>query len=106
VLTEGHYKRGISLSRIAEVLSLNPAKLYSLPSKGDLKIGYDADLVIVDLNKEYQLSAKSIKQFSDYIIYEGMKVKGCPEMTMVRGKVVAENGAIKSNDGWGRFVSR
>jgi dihydropyrimidinase len=106
VLTEGHHKRGISLSRIAEVLSLNPAKLYSLPFKGDLKVGYDADLVIVDVNKEYQLSAKSIEQFSDYIIYEGMKVKGYPEMTMVRGRVVAENGVIKSENGWGQFVSR
>jgi dihydroorotase-like cyclic amidohydrolase len=105
-LTEGYHKRGLSLSRIAEVLSLNPAKLYNLPSKGDLKIGYDADLVMVDLNKEYELSAKSIEQYSDHIIYEGMKVKGRPEMTMVRGKVVAENGVIKSENGWGRFVSR
>jgi dihydropyrimidinase len=62
--------------------------------------------VIVDVNKEYQLSAKSIEQFSDYIIYEGMKVKGYPEMTMVRGRVVAENGVIKSENGWGQFVSR
>jgi len=106
VLTEGYHKRGLSLSRIAEVLSLNPAKLYNLPFKGDLKIGYDADLVLVDLNKEYELSAKSIKQYSDHIIYEGKKVKGRPEMTMVRGKVVAENGVIKSENGWGKFVSR
>jgi dihydropyrimidinase len=85
---------------------LNPAKLYNLPLKGDLKIGYDADLVLVDLDREYQLSANSIEQFSDYIIHEGMKVKGYPEMTMVRGKVVASNGVIKSESGWGRFVFR
>jgi dihydropyrimidinase len=106
VLTEGYHKRGLSLSRIAEVLSLNPAKLYNLPFKGDLKIGYDADLVLVDLDKEYELSAKSITQYSDHIIYEGKKVKGHPEMTMVRGNVVAQNGVIKSANGWGRFVSR
>jgi dihydropyrimidinase len=106
MLTEGYHKRGLSLGRIAEVLSFNPAKLYNLPGKGEIKIGSDADLVMVDLDREYELRAEDIKQFSDYIVYEGMKAKGYPEMTMVRGKTIAENGVIKVQNHWGKFVAR
>lgn len=107
MLSEGYHKRHIPLTSIANTLSLNPAKLYGLyTQKGDISVGFDADLVIVDLGKEYILKSSDIEQYSDYILYEGLKVKGYPELTMVRGKVVAQNGKIVGDSGWGRFVRR
>jgi len=107
MLSEGYHKRKISLPDIAKILSFNPAKLYGLyPQKGNINIGSDADLVIVDLEKEYILKAKDIKQFSDFILYENFKVKGYPELTMVRGKIVCEKGSIVGEAGWGKFIAR
>lgn len=107
MLSEGHHKRQIPLVSIANTLSLNPAKLYGLyPRKGDIGVGFDADLVIVDLNREYILKSSDIKQYSDYTLYENLRVKGYPELTMVRGKVVAQNGEVAGNSGWGKFIRR
>lgn len=107
MLSEGHHKRHIPLTDIAGTLSLNPAKLYGLyPQKGDIAVGADADLVIVDLEKEYVLKVSDIEQYSDYILYEGLRVKGYPETTMVRGKVIAMDGKVVGDSGWGRFVRR
>ena len=69
-------------------------------------MGFDADLVIVDLDRENVLKSSDIAQYSDYILYEGLKVKGYPETTMIRGKIVAQNGTVVGDTGWGRFVRR
>jgi dihydroorotase-like cyclic amidohydrolase len=107
MLSEGYHKRQIPLTSIANTISLNPAKLYGLyPQKGDISVGSDADLVIVDLNREYVLKASDIKQYSDYILYEDLKVKGYPELTIIRGKVVARNGEVVGDSGWGKFIKR
>lgn len=107
MLSEGYHKRNMPLTDIANILSLNPAKLYGLyPQKGDISINSDADLVIVDLEKEYVLKARDISQFSDFILYENFKVKGYPELTMVRGKIVSEKGNIIGEPGWGKFIKR
>ncbi|MGE5483516.1 MAG: dihydroorotase [Ignavibacteriales bacterium] len=93
MLTEGHFRRGISLQRIAEITSYNTARLYGLyPRKGDIRPGADADLVVVDLNKEATLTVEGTDMFSDYILYEGRRVRGVPTVTLVRGKVVMRDG--------------
>lgn len=95
MLTEGHFKRGLELQRVAELTSYNTAILYGLyPRKGDIRIGSDADLAIVDLDKEVTLSVRDYEMFSDFILYEGMKVRGMPIMTILRGVVVMENGEV------------
>jgi dihydropyrimidinase len=107
MLSEGYHKRGIPLTKIAELLSLNPAMLYGMyPQKGDICVGSDADLVIVDLLREHVLKVSDFPSFSDYNLYEGLKVQGYPELTMVRGKIVAQDGRVKGPSGGGRFVGR
>jgi dihydropyrimidinase len=107
MLNEGYHKRGIPLTDIAKLLSLNTAQLYGLyPRKGDISIGSDADLVIVDLEKEYLLSSQDINQFSDFTLYDNYKVKGYPELTMVRGKTVYQKGKVIGEKGWGEFIAR
>ncbi|NSW91525.1 MAG: amidohydrolase family protein [Firmicutes bacterium] len=107
MLSEGYHKRNMPLIDIAKTLSLNPARLYGLyPHKGDIGVGFDADMVIVDLDREYVLKSSDISQYSDYILYEDLKVKGFPETTMIRGKIVVQNGEVVGDSGWGRFVRR
>ena len=107
LLSEGYNKRNISLERIAEISSANPAKIFGLwPQKGSLSIGSDADLVMVDLNLEKVITAKGLQGRADYSIYENQKMKGWPVLTMIRGKQVARDGKLLTEPGSGKFIHR
>ena len=94
MLSEGVNKGRISLQRLVEVCCTNNAKAMGIyPQKGIIQVGSDADLVIVDLNKDAVLSAETDHMATDYCLWEGWKVKGWPVLTMLRGNVIVENGA-------------
>lgn len=107
LLSEGVNKRGLSLERVVEISSYNPSRYYGLhPQKGTISIGSDADFAIVDLNKEVTWSASMAPSNADWSIYEGWKFKGWPVMTILRGKVVMENGKILAEPGYGKYIPR
>jgi dihydropyrimidinase len=107
LLSEGVNKRGIRIERIAELISYNVAKVFNLyPQKGTIEIGSDADLTVIDLNLEKEVKWDDLYSLSDYTIYEGRKLKGWPISTIVRGTVVMENGEIKGEPGYGKFIPR
>ncbi|MGH7876106.1 MAG: dihydroorotase [Candidatus Dormibacteraceae bacterium] len=97
----------LTLEQVVALFSRNPARLLGLhPAKGSLEVGSDADLVLVDLAAAEAVSAASIVSKAGWSPYEGMTLRGRPVMTLVRGEVVAEGGAVAAAPGWGRFVSR
>lgn len=105
ILSEGVNKKRISLERAVEVLSLNPAKILGVyPRKGSIMIGADADFVIVDLKKKAKVSAEALHSASDYTPWEGWTLTGWPIKTIVRGKVVMDEGQIVGERGHGRFI--
>ena len=107
VLSEGYHKRDLSLTRIAELLSENPARLFNLyPRKGALAVGSDADLTVVDLHEVREVRAAELESYSDYSLYDGWKLAGWPVLTMVRGEVVMDEGEVTGNPGYGRFIPR
>ena len=106
MISEGPNKGRISWPRLVEICSANTAKLFGLTSKGLLSTGFDADLVIVDENKEVTITNDILHHLSDFTPYEGMKVKGWPKLTMVRGEVVYEDGKILGKPGTGKFLER
>lgn len=107
VLSEGYHKRGLSLVRIAELLSRNPARIFNMyPRKGSIQVGSDADLTVVDLDLEKTVSAHELGSFSDYSVYDGWRLKGWPILTMVRGQVIMREGRLVGNPGYGKFISR
>ncbi|CAH1659505.1 MULTISPECIES: amidohydrolase family protein [unclassified Chelatococcus] len=91
---EGVHKRGIPIERIAAVTSANVARLYSIPNKGELGIGMDADMVIVDPDREVHVDPTTQESYSDYSPYEGMTFKGSPVRTILRGRTLASDGAL------------
>jgi dihydropyrimidinase len=107
MLHEGYHQRKIPLHRIAEVTSANTARIYHLyPNKGSLQPGADADLTLVDINKEKVVTASDLGSVADYCPYEGKVLKGWPEKVISRGEIVAENGQLRSRKGRGRYLAR
>ena len=64
-----------------------------------IREGADADLVVVDMRKEWIINPDKFKSKAKYSPFEGLKVKGMPVMTIVRGNVVLEEGEILKNQG-------
>jgi len=107
MLTDGHHARGLSLGRIATVLASAPAEAMGLDGKGRIAVGLDADLAIVDLDREYLYRREDVRSSAGYSIYQGRRFKGQVVHTLVRGRLVVRDGAlIDSAVGTGRYVSR
>jgi dihydropyrimidinase len=97
----------IGLNRMVELLSTNAAKLFGLyPRKGTVAPGSDADIVVFDPEKEHTISAKTHHSAADYNLYEGTTVVGAPEIVLLRGNVLVEDGELVASPGVGRFVHR
>ena len=98
--------RRISLERAVEIVSTKPAKLFGLyPRKGAIRVGADADMVAVDLNKEHVITDEEVLSKCGWTPYAGRKVRGLPVHTLVRGQFVFENGKVVGEPGWGRLAS-
>jgi dihydropyrimidinase len=97
----------ISLNRMVELLSTNPAKLFGLyPRKGTIAVGSDADIVVFDPNRKVTISASTHHSKSDYNLFEGTEVTGTPEIVLLRGNVLVENDELIASPGIGQFVKR
>jgi dihydroorotase (multifunctional complex type) len=106
LLSKGVNSGHITLERLVEVCCENPARIFGLyPRKGILQPGSDADVIIVDLDREEMLDVKKMHDVYSYSAYDGMKVKGWPVMTIVRGEIVMEEGKITGQPGYGKFVA-
>ena len=80
----------LSMAELVEKLSANPARLLGLDCKGTLKVGADADISIVDLEKEWVVDARLLKSKSKNTPFDGWKMKGKAVKTIVAGKMVYE----------------
>jgi dihydropyrimidinase/allantoinase len=107
IVSEGYHRRGLPLTRIAELLSYNPARIHGFyPAKGSIMVGSDADLVVLDLNMTKKVTASILNSAQEFTPFEGMVIKGWPSATLVRGEVMFENGSVTGKAGHGRYIPR
>ncbi len=107
LLSEGVNKRGLPLPQLMKLLATNPARLFGVyPQKGAIAVGCDADLVIVDLNREWTLSADQLFYKNKHSAFVGYSFKGAVDRTFVRGQTVYANGQITVEPGFGQSVRR
>ena len=108
MLTDGHHGRGLSLGRVASLLSSGPADAMGLAHrKGRIAVGLDADLAVVDLGREYVCRREDVVSSAGYSIYEGRRFKGQVVHTLVRGRFAVRDGALVEDAvGSGRFLER
>jgi dihydropyrimidinase len=97
----------ISLNRMVELLSTNPAKLFGLyPRKGTVAVGSDADIVVFDPERKHTITSSGDHSKSDYNLFEGTEVTGTPEVVLLRGNVLVERDQLVASPGIGQFVAR
>ncbi len=107
MITEGYHKRGVSLTRIAELVCLEPAIAHNLfPRKGSLMVGGDADLCLVDINEERTVTNEMLQSSQDYTPAEGKSFKGWVKATVLRGQVIYEEGTVVGKPGYGQYIKR
>jgi dihydropyrimidinase len=108
MLTDGYHEREMPLGRVATLLASAPADAMGLyHRKGRIAVGLDADLAIVDLEREYPFRRADVRSSAGYSIYEGRRFKGKVAHTLVRGRFVVRDGAlIDAAVGTGRYMSR
>lgn len=104
LITEGR-KRGLSLRRIAELTSSNPASRYGLPGKGRLVEGADADIAIVDPDAVWTVRAEDSESTQEYTPFEGFELGAKVTDTFVRGHRVLTDGVI-TGEPVGRYLQR
>ncbi len=83
----------MGLAHFVRLACENPARIFGLyPQKGAIRVGSDADAVLVAMDRETKIEAATLHSKSKISPYDGWKVKGVPAMTLVRGQVVMRDG--------------
>ncbi len=84
----------LSLERFVDLTSHGPQRVYGIAGKGRIALGYDADLTIVDMQMEREITDDWIASRSGWTPYAGMRVRGWPQATIIRGLIVMRDGEI------------
>lgn len=108
LLSEGHHKRGVSLERIADLVSAAPARIMGLGHvKGAIAVGLHADLTFVDVDAAWRLESSDIKSSAGYSIYEGWDFRGRIRHAISRGRWILRDGELDDGAvGKGEYIPR
>ena len=104
LLSEGR-KRGLTDSRIAELLCWNPAQRFGLLDKGTIDIGYAADVVLVDPAETWVVRAEESESTQGYSPLEGHQLTGRVKHVFLSGEQILRDGALLGSPR-GRLLSR
>ena len=107
LFSEGVMKGRITPNKFVEVVSTNPAKIAGLfPEKGTIAVGSDADILIMDKDKEHVISVDTLHGVCDFTPFEGYKTQGWVDTVLSRGRVVIADDELKAEPGIGTLVKR
>jgi dihydroorotase len=84
----------LSLGQLVKLMCENPCKIFGIKKKGYLKEGYDADLTIVDMNKNATIKNEMIASKCGWTPFDNYKVKGFPVATIINGAIVMKDGKV------------
>jgi dihydroorotase-like cyclic amidohydrolase len=97
----------MTLNQWVRICCEGPARLFHLyPKKGCIQVGADADLIVVDMEREETIRDADIVSKCKWSPFDGRTFKGAPVMTLVRGNVVMEDGEVCAEAGLGEPVQR
>ncbi len=99
------HKKRVSLQQVVRMCCENPAKAFNLKGKGSIRPGFDADIVLVDMNEEWKIKAKNRLSKCKWTPFEGKKIYGKIEKVFLRGKPAYDGKKVLSKKGEGKEVS-
>jgi dihydroorotase len=88
------HKQNLSLTRLADLMSAGPARIYGAINKGRIAAGYDADVSIVDLTATHTITNAETASPCGWTPFDGTQVTGWPIATIIRGQIAMRDGAI------------
>lgn len=95
----------ISINDYVKITSTECARIFNIyPRKGAILAGSDADIIILNPNSSFEITADSHHSKSDTNVFEGHRGKGKVEVTISRGRVVWKDGELRVEPGSGRYV--
>ena len=103
LISEGT-RRGMSLNRIAELSSYNPARRFGLNAKGDIAPGCDADLVLVDPGESWIVRAQESPSTQGYTPFEGIELSARVKQTWLRGRLIYDGNIV--GEPAGKYLNR
>jgi len=103
LLTQVNENR-LSFAELVRVTAEEPAKIFNLSKRGFLEEGNWADLVVVDMKREYEIDSSVFFSKAKYSPFDGINVKGKPVKTFVNGKLIMDEGNIVAESGSGQIV--
>lgn len=106
VYTYGVKQGKITIERMVECFCENPARIMGLKNKGFIKKGYDADFAIIDPFKSVKVDSGKLMHNADYSVWQGKTFYGFPDYTILRGKILVENGKFIAKKPSGKYIKR
>jgi dihydroorotase len=94
----------LTIADLVKLASEKPAQIFSLRGRGSLDEGNYADIVVVDINREYKIDSSKFYSKAKYSPFDGWKVKGKPIKTFVNGRLIMDEGEIMAKPGTGQIV--
>src|SRR5699024_12833171 len=91
-------------SELAKRKATNPAERLKINGKGKIAKNYDADFVIIDPDKEWELNKNTLETNINLLPFKNRKLRGKVEQTIVRGKTVFDGSEITVEPGYGKFL--
>lgn len=93
ILTTLYHTNEITIDKVVEIMSVNPANLLKIDG-GVLEVGKLADVTVIDPNYKWTVSGEKLYTKATFTPYEGIELKGKAILTIIDGKVVMENGKV------------
>lgn len=105
--SEGVARGRISLPRFVELVASEPARLFGMaPRKGSLRVGADADIVLLDPRARWTMGPDTLHMATDWAAYEGIELRGKIRKVFSRGDLVIDGEECLATPGRGRYVHR
>ena len=104
VMLEFYHQGKISLEKIVEKMSHNPATLFQVAKRGFIREGYFADLVLVDLNSPWQVEKSNLLAKCGWSPFQGLTFRSSVKSTIVSGYLAYQNGALNEGQQGQRLV--
>lgn len=106
LFSEGVLQKRLTPEQFVQVTATNAARIFGITNKGDIKVGYDADLVLFNPNESRTFRADNLKTTCGYSAYEGMTVNATVAKVFLRGQLIAENNTFCGKKGYGQLLKR